>query len=88
MQQQLDLLTQSKQRHQKQSSENALQGASTESIVRPIVQIGRAEGGTVPSCPKCGSADTRKEGFGKLRADGTKAVRVRCINCGKFSMVG
>ena len=39
-------------------------------------------------CPKCGSSHTTREGSGKLRKDGTRAIRVKCKTCSKLSMIG
>lgn len=72
----------------KKPSEDALEGASRKTLVHSIVQGLTGVKGEAPSCPKCGSTQTTKEGSGKLRKDGTRAVRVRCKTCGKFSMIG
>ena len=51
------------------------------------VKSDRLTGEPSPPCPHCQSDATRWEGFGKLRADGTRSRRIKCRACGRVTVV-
>lgn len=40
------------------------------------------------TCPSCGSPNIEKRGWGKLRADGSKAQRLQCRDCRRAFSAG